>query len=66
VLLVLLLILMLMLLNGRKLFTIMGVCKQNYVYDALSRLISDLLFQAIPLMGCSWMGSGATQALFKL
>lgn len=28
----------------------MGVCKQNYVYDALSRLISDLLFQAIPLM----------------
>jgi len=57
---------MLMLLNGRKLFTIMGVCKQNYVYDALSRLISDLLFQAIPLMGCSWMGSGATQALFKL
>jgi len=32
---------MLMLLNGRKLFTIMAVCKQNYVYDALSRLIFD-------------------------
>jgi len=30
-----------MLLNGRKLFTIMAVCKQNYVYDALSRLIFD-------------------------